>query len=273
MKPELILRSDLLDILFEHRNKDYGAYKLRRLYNNHLLAGIGGMVLFAAALWLLAPKYNGKGVAASLFPLVVSDTFNLSPAPDLTPPPTLPPPPQARRQQVATLENPVPVIDPNATQTEVPEQTVIDQNRIGTETKEGLQDDGMQNGPDNRVTLSGPPAPVPPPVEEALEVLTSAAVMPQFPGGEAALQRWLSRQLKPQEAQEPGQRIKVVARFVVGRSGEIDRIELVQPGGAAFDQEVLRVIHKMPRWEPGQHNGKTVAVWFTIPIIFEMSEQ
>lgn len=272
MKPELILRSDLLDILFEHRNKDYGAYKLRRLYNNHLLAGIGGMVLFAAALWLLAPKYNGNSVVRSLFPFVVSDTINLSPPPDLTPPPPQQPPP-VQRQQVATIENTIPVLDPNATHTEVPEQTVIDQNRIGTETKAGLPEDGIQNGPENGVTQYGPPAPVPPPIEEAPEVLTSAAVMPQFPGGEAALQRWLSRQLKPQEEQEPGKRIKVVVRFVVDRSGEIDRIELVQPGGAAFDNEVLRVIHKMPRWEPGQHNGKTVAVWFTIPIIFEMPEQ
>ena len=157
MKPELILRSDLLDILFEHRNKDYGAYKLRRLYNNHLLAGIGGMVLFAAALWLLAPKYNGSGVVTSLLPIFVSDTIFLEPPPNLTPPP---PPPPAQRPQVATIENTVPVIDPNALYTEVPEQTVIDENRIGTETKAGLPEDGMQNGPENGMTQSGPPAPV-----------------------------------------------------------------------------------------------------------------
>lgn len=272
MKPELILRSDLLDILFEHRNKDYGAYKLRRLYNNHLLAGIGGMVLFAAALWLLAPKYNGKGVVTSLFPIFVSDTIFLEPPPDFTPPPP-PPPPPAQRPQVATIENTVPVIDPNAVHTEVPDQDQIDQRRIGTETKDGPPDEGLENGPGKTVTQVVIPGPVQPPVEEVAEVRTSAAVMPQFPGGEAALQRWLSRQLKPQDEQEPGQRTKVVVRFVVGRSGEIDRIELVHSGGASFDHEVLRVIHKMPRWEAGQHNGRTVAVWFTIPIIFEMPEQ
>ena len=270
MKPELILRSDLLDILFEHRNKDYGAYKLRRLYNNHLLAGIGGMVLFAAALWLLAPKYNGSGVVTSLLPIFVSDTIFLEPPPNLTPPP---PPPPAQRPQVATIEHTVPVIDPNVSHSEVPEQTLLDQNRIGTETKKGPPEYGRQNGPAKPVTQVVIPGPVQPPVEEVSEVRTSAAVMPQFPGGEAALQKWLSRQLKPQEEQEPGQRIKVVVRFVVGSSGEIDRIELVQSGGAAFDNEVLRVIHKMPRWEPGQHYGRTVAVWFTIPIIFEMPEQ
>ncbi|ULQ50795.1 energy transducer TonB [Flavihumibacter fluvii] len=274
MKPELILRSDLLDILFEHRNKDYGAYALRRQYNDHLMAGIGGMVLLSAGLWLYTlSNHNNKGNANSLPVFTVSDTFHLSPPPDLATPPPPPPPPQAHKPRIKTVDNTQFVIDPDVAHSELPEQNDLYDARIGTTTTSGDPDIGINTGP--AIIDHGPvkAAPIPPPMEEAPEILLTASVMPQFPGGDAALQKWLSRQLRPQEEQQPGQRIKVVVRFVVDKTGDIDRVELVQQGGEPYDNEVLRVIHKMPRWTAGQHMGKTVAVWFSIPIIFEMPEQ
>src|SRR6478735_7640382 len=97
--------------------------------------------------------------------------------------------------------------------------------------------------------------------------------MLQFPGGEAALNRWLSKLLRPGDELQPGQKVKVLVRFVVNQTGSIEKIELLQPGGEPYDKEVLRVISKMPRWEPGRQNGHNVSAWFLIPIIFEMPEQ
>lgn len=270
MKPDLILRSDMLDILFEHRNKDYGAYALRRGYQNRLLKGIGGMVALSVGLWMATQFRNNNSGNENGLPIIfVSDTITLQPPPVTPPEPVTPPPPQ---RKVATADFVTPILDPLVEHSESPEMEEMVEKAIGKETIEGEPENGEPPAPAANASPA-PAAPIPPAEEVEPEVLPSAAVMPQFPGGDAALQRWLSRQLRPQEDQQPGQRIKVIVRFVVNKTGEIDRISLVQPGGDPFDQEVLRVIHKMPRWEAGQQNGKKVAVWFNIPIIFETTEQ
>jgi periplasmic protein TonB len=270
MKPELILRSDLLDIIFEHKNKLYGAYQLRRNYPTHLWSGVGAMMLVVVALWVFPPKNSSK--LGTLGPIIqINDTIKLSHV--IQPPPPKPIPIQRPPSTVASVKDMVPIIVQDAVQTEVPDQAILENHVIGSVTTEGTEDDGtrpVSNGPGTGTALA---APVPPAVEEPAAPLEKASVMPSFPGGTAALQRWLSRHLLPQEEQRPGEKVRVVVRFVVGPTGEIDRVQLVQQGGEPFDKEVLRVINKMPRWEPGIQYGHPVAVWFTIPVIFEMTEQ
>ncbi|MBZ5859480.1 TonB family protein [Flavihumibacter profundi] len=273
MKPELILRSDLLDILFENRNKAYGAYALRRNYTLHLVTGIVGMVLLVAGFWILLPKYPGNGKLSNLLPFILTDTIRLAPTPDFSTPPPPPPPPIQHRPRISTVGFGAPVIDPNVENSGIPDQDDLAQSRIGTENFTGEPGDNTAPGPASNGQATMPAAPVQPPMEEAPEVLETATVMPQFPGGEAALQRWLSKQLRPQEGQQAGERVKVVVRFVVGKTGEIGQVELVKQGGDPYDSEVIRVMKKMPRWEAGQQHGRAVNVWFYIPIIFEMPEQ
>jgi protein TonB len=94
--------------------------------------------------------------------------------------------------------------------------------------------------------------------------------MPEFPGGTAALLRFLGRNLQVPEETEEG-RIKVPVKFVVDREGQLTDVEFLTPTADPFKKEILRVIHKMPRWKPGRQNGRAVPVYFTIPIIFEMT--
>lgn len=270
MQPDHILRSDLLDILFEGRNKAYGAYDLRKHYANHLYKAVGGMFLVSmlvVALALIPKKHNIVGLAGP----VIDIPHVLIPPPPAHPPVDPPPPPKPPSRG-ATLQNSVPVITSQIEHSDVPEQTDLDRAAISTKTSEGNPSEGDGPAPAGNAG-EAPAAPVPAPMEKVPEILATAEVMPQFPGGMSALQRWLSRNLRPQEDQEPGQRIKVMVRFAVTKSGEIDRIQLVQTGGEPYDNEVLRVMHKMPRWEAGRQQGQAVAVWYSIPIIFEMPEQ
>ena len=266
MSPENILRSDALDILFEYRNKLYGAYELRRHYDNRLAKGLMGMALVAGlllifAFWKKSPTRN-SGISTCIF----IDTFKLEPPPKT--PDVEPPKPVVPQQQVATVKNPVPLIVPDdqMEKTEVPTVDEMAGKQIGVENIDGPTSGDIVQPP---ATSQAAPAPEPTTRPAPDEPLKSASVMPDFPGGVGALQRWLSRNLRPQDGQEEGQRVKVLVRFVVGPTGEIDRIELVQPGGEPYDNEVLRVIKKMPAWKPGLQDGRPVAVWFSIPVIFE----
>jgi periplasmic protein TonB len=268
MKPETILRSDWLDILFEHRNKAYGAYALRRHYHEHLMAGIGGMILFSVAICFLWGNNNGRPASQIIPDMYVSDPIFLSPVENIVKPAVPIKPAQPQRSQAAAVNNSNPIIDPNAAQTDVPDQAQLNETDISNTNLIGEPTTGAPGGNGNAVVA----APIEPPAEETAEILNTATVMPQFPGGAAALQKWLSRQLRPQENQTPGERIKVVVRFVVSKTGEIDQISLTQPGGEPYDAEVLRVIRKMPHWIAGEQKGRPVAVWYNIPIIFEMPE-
>ncbi len=267
MKPELILRSDLLDLLFENRNKAYGAYVLRREYNKRLRASLGLMLLFCLLMtFLFSWKRTPPPAVNGFFPVV--DTIVLRPYNDhVIPPPPPPPPPTGRSSMAATTASNVPVIVSETDSTEAPDQDLLETTRIGDLTRAGDGDMGIQPtlGDAGGEEAPAPPAPPAPAPEEPLR---TASVMPVFPGGEEALKRWLFRNLQPQEDMEAGQQVRVVVRFVVGKTGQIDRIELVQQGGESYDNEVVRVVKKMPDWQPGKQDGRPVAVWFTLPVIF-----
>lgn len=272
MEPSTILRSDALDILFENRNKQYGAYPLRREYPRRLLMALGGMALVVAT--VLFVMLQPKAPRQLLGPAIIVDDYNLVPPPPPPAPEPPPPPAPAPPSPPAATEQYVkPEIVPDEQHTDpLPEMTDLEDKIISTETIEGPVSDGLTRPPQPENTGTGA-APIQPAKEEAPLIRETAAVMPSFPGGLGALQRWLSKNLRPQDGIEPGQRVKVIARFVVDVNGNITGIRLTQSGGNPYDQEVLRVMNKMPKWNPGQQNGETVAVWYNIPIIFTSPEE
>jgi protein TonB len=89
-----------------------------------------------------------------------------------------------------------------------------------------------------------------------------------FPGGTSAWLNFLQRYLQSPDELEAGQRVEVKVRFWIDVDGSLSRFEIVQSGGASFDKEVLRVMKKMPKWEPARQNKHYVAVAFTQPVTF-----
>ncbi len=96
--------------------------------------------------------------------------------------------------------------------------------------------------------------------------------MPQFPGGDAALFKYLNDNINyPIIAQESGIQGRVILQFVVNRDGSIVDIEVVRPIDRSLDAEAVRVVKGMPRWTPGRQRGKTVRVKYTLPVNFRLN--
>lgn len=116
--------------------------------------------------------------------------------------------------------------------------------------------------------------PVEAPVEEEEEEVVFVVVetMPEFPGGQQALFKYLSENVKyPVIAQENGIQGRVICQFVVNKDGSIVEVEVVRSGGdASLDKEAVRVIKSMPKWKPGKQRGKAVRVKFTVPVNFRL---
>ena len=116
--------------------------------------------------------------------------------------------------------------------------------------------------------------PVEAPVEEEEEEVIFMVVetMPEFPGGQQALFKYLSENVKyPVIAQENGIQGRVICQFVVNKDGAIVDVEVVRSGGdPSLDKEAVRVIKSMPKWNPGKQRGKAVRVKYTVPVTFKL---
>jgi periplasmic protein TonB len=268
MNAETILRSDVLDIVFENRNKQYGAYTLRKEYNQRLYKSLGimlGMVLllFVWNYW----QNNFRAAGASHFIQDSADTVKLI-AVQI---PNDPPPPEIKAPKVATIANPpYKIVPDNVAPDPVPTLDELENAVISDFTSPG-EPPAYDNQPSGNTTDAAPAAaPMQAPAPEP-DILVVAEVMPEFPGGVSALLRFLSRNLEvPEGSIDAGQRVKVPVKFVVAKDGNLTNVEFQDEASEAFKKEIKRVLNKMPKWNPGSQNGKTVSVYFTIPIIFEV---
>ena len=142
----------------------------------------------------------------------------------------------------------------------------IQDNEAEVETAEFDSEDDA----DARVEIQ---APIAPPEEEEEEQVIHIRVekMPEFPGGQEALNRYLVRNIKyPLLAQENGIQGRVVCQFVVNSDGSIVDISVVRGVEESLDKEAIRVIKSMPKWTPGRQGGKSVRVKYTLPIRFKL---
>lgn len=107
--------------------------------------------------------------------------------------------------------------------------------------------------------------------KEEEKPFTVVEQMPTFPGGDAALMSWLSKNIKyPAIAEENGVQGRVIVRFVVGKDGSISQANVVRSVDPSLDKEAIRVVKAMPHWIPGKQNGAAVPVWFTLPVTFQL---
>ena len=271
MKPELILQSDLLDIIFEDRNKEYGAYALRSQYNRRLkksMAIIFSIFFLATGLLYIKIRFFPPLIQQ---PPIIDLAIPESGKPEVSKPgqktKLKPEPLRIIRHEGLTkplLVQVQPVVPPpgNTEIAALPSP--------GKEFSGGNLAPGDEPGSGGAGEDSGRELRAAEPGEKT--ALRKAEIMPEFPGGPEALHRFLIRNLRPMDGEtEPGAITRVLVQFVVDRDGSITGIEFEQSGGRNFDNEVLRVMKKMPAWKPGMQNGRAVAVYFRIPVIFQSS--
>ncbi|MCF8357286.1 MAG: energy transducer TonB [Prolixibacteraceae bacterium] len=107
--------------------------------------------------------------------------------------------------------------------------------------------------------------------EEDAEVFVIVEDMPEFPGGELALRKWIANNIKyPVIAAENGIQGKVYVQFVVDRDGSVSNARIARGVDPSLDQEALRVVNNLPKWKPGMQRGKPVRVSYTVPINFQL---
>ncbi len=261
------MQSSLLDILFEHRNKDYGAYALRKTYDARLLTALGaGLAVVFLLIFLAMMNRTEKTV------IVVKKDEGIVLKEYVLPKEKIKEPlkapvkqkPAVKRAQVKFTSR-IDIKKDNLVKSPVTSIENLKDKQPGAENITGKTDNGAAKAPENPGTGNGL---VISPVPEVLKEFIPVELDPQFPGGPAALHKFLTKNLNAPEDLETGEKKVVKIKFRVGKDGVVNSFEIVTSGGTEFDQEVLRVCKKMPRWMPALQNGIHVDVSYMIPVTF-----
>lgn len=275
MKPENILKSSLLDIVFENRHKDYGAYELRKHYDRRMLKSI---IITSLVVAVFAVSQSFK-VPVKKGTIIVENLPNLKFTNVLLPKDEVQPKPkqkinQIQKKNAAVAAHSTPkIVKDELANNPLSENSKLDSSLIGFKetlgeavtTEVGITKEQPQTGEINGTT------------ETEVETETSgplavAEYMPEFPGGKNALIEFLQRNLRQPNDFEEGEKVTVIASFVVDENGFITSVKITQKGRSDLDSEVIRVINKMPRWKPGSQNGRSVAVFYKVPVTFVAAE-
>jgi protein TonB len=266
---------DMLDIIFADRNRAYGAYKLRREYPKYLGRALGiGLLLIVFFFALPAILSAVRGLVPKEKPIDV--VAELGPPPDIDPnnppPPPPPPPPTPPPPTRSTVKFVPPVIKKDdEVQDEKPpaiEELVEKKEDIGTENKQGNDEapPAIEENPSELQVIEEPKV-----VEEKTYEMFDIQKPPSFPGGEAELMKYLSKNIEyPSLAKENNIQGVVVLTFVVGRDGSVSDVQVVKDIQGGCGKEAVRVVRSMPKWVPGEANGNPVKVRFTLPVRFRL---
>jgi len=243
------------DIIFRDRNKEYGAYDLRRKYASTMSISLVAGLLIGASFFLV-PYFTADPVEFQ--PWNRNDIIAL-PDPSLLNPPIPPEAPPAPKAPVDAMNN----------VRFVPPEVVLDDQATG----EGVltADVLSQSVTDGQAAdvVPGEIEGIDPIVPAEPEPYIFVQEMPSFPGGNAALLKYISEQVVyPEDAIQNRIQGTVMLRFVVSPTGEVTRVEVTRKADPLLDNEALRVISGMPRWKPGKQDGNPVPVWFSVPVIF-----
>jgi protein TonB len=266
-----ISKANLLDILFENRNKNYGAYELRKQYSNRLGIAVAVMLGFVMLLAYVISN-NSERITKAMKEVFKNDVVLTEV--DVTPPPIEEPivqEPAAARPDFRqnNYVNNIEIVSDDI-DADMPTHDELTNAAISNVTADGndfVGDKQPSLGNADKGTGTETKAAEP---ENSVNIIQKNA---EFPGGQAAWLEFLNRYLRTPGELEAGQKRTVLVRFVVGTDGSITNFDVVQSGGTSFDKEVIRVLKKMPRWEPAVQNGHSVSVMFTQPVTFMAVEE
>ena len=262
MEVNKILTADILDIIFDGKNKNYGAYDLRKTYNKRItyaLIGTVSICLFIFLVTFLATSFHSEKKSE----IIVQDV-NLE---DLKkdekknePPPPPPPPKQDPPKVEITKFTPPKIVKDEEVKEPPPEQQKLEDTKIGTINQEGTKDDGVVAP---AVESKGTGVVEAPKQDEDYDkVFTSVQIEAEFPGGPAARTKYLQRNLNsslPAENGAPEGKYTVVVSFLVDKSGNISQVSAENDPHYGTADEAVRVIKKGPAWKPAVQNGHNVA--------------
>lgn len=258
-----IFKGQWLDIVFENKNKLYGAYQLRKDNPKTTMRSLVlGAALFA---FLVSIPMLARLVPAKQNENVVLDTkittVKLPPPPpkeEVIPENLPPPPPPAPREDVVKFVKPV-VAKAEEVVEEPPKIEEIKDKNLGSEDIKG--------DPDAALTIE-PVGTAPEAVIDDNTIYNTAgiAVKPDFPGGIAKFYQFVARNFRFEEEGISG---RIIVTFVVEKDGSLTDIKVVRDIGHGAGEEAIRVLKRSPKWTPGVQNGKNVRVLYSLPIAIQ----
>lgn len=249
------------ELVFEDRNKAYGAYDLRRNHNRSVAFAVlitGATFLLAVSIPAIIDWINNKMEEVEV-PIdnTIVDLTAPPPIDESEPPPPPPPPPPV----METVKFTPPVVTDDEVVDEPPPIQTEETPQISTETVEGTGDE-----------IIIPEETGPGVVEAVVETpLTIVEQMPTFPGGEAEMMKYIQKNVSYPQMEKEGQiQGTCYVTFVVEKDGSITDVKVLRgvSGGPGCDKEAMRVVKSMPNWKAGKQNGREVRVQFNLPIKF-----
>ena len=271
------------DLIFEGRNKSYGAYELRSTsvarHNKSVLFTLLGAILIVGLVWGYATVQN----------IIAERSINEGGEQEnvMVEMATEEPEPEPEQQK---LEQPEPEVLPEEVlkTVKVTELRIVEDKEVKKEdeikTKDELQEETAAFGQttnkegteDRNVTKEAKDVVVveqkeDKPKVEPEKIFNSVEQMPEFPGGHAALLKYLNSHIQyPPQAAENGKEGKVTVQFVVEKDGHVGEVRVIRSVDKDLDREAVRVCKTLPKFTPGRQNGQPARVWFTLPVVFKL---
>ena len=276
MESNKILTADILDLIFENRNKDYGAYELRKTYHKRILMALiitASVAVLALLGSVLASSINkGKSDKLKISEVTIQD-IKQEEEKKVEPPPPPPPKVEPPKIEMTKFTPPKIVKDEEVKKEEIPpEVEELKDTKIDIISQEGIKDPGIvvpvQIDEGKKV------------IEEKKEddenkIFEKVEIEASFKGGESAWRKYLERNLNantPVDNGAPEGTYTVWIQFVVDKEGAISDVRALTNKGFGMEEEAVRVIKKGPSWEPAIQNGRKVKAYRKQPITYVVTE-
>ncbi len=270
-----------VDMVFAGKNKEYGAYQLRKGTSGRNIKSLLILVIAAALVggflaWKVIEQKQAEEQQAYMEAMELARLQKQAEKEKKKPEKVQPKVEMKKEIPVAreTQKFTAPVIKKDELVKEENQVKQMDQLdakvAVGTKDEEGVKDRTVEAVRSDIAVAAPPPPPAPKP-EVSNKVFDVVEEMPSFPGGQAALMSFLSSNIKyPVVAQENGVQGRVIVGFVVERDGSITDVKVMRSVDPSLDREAQRVVRAMPRWKPGKQNGSAVRVKYTVPVVFRL---
>lgn len=265
MKTEALDPRTMDDLIFENRNKVYGAYLIRKSYSQNMMAGLGISVSLACLLVILPNVLALFGDEPGILPTLKEplDGIVVNIAPIIDVPVKVNPPPSAPK---STNTNLPPQVTTKPVEDVTPPTVDVTPSHGPGDGIDGAEPSPFGGGTGTDI-IEAPLYVAPPPVVDFAEV------MPQYEGGIEAMMKYIVKHTHfPSSARRLGTQGTVFVSFVVNSEGKVVDVRIARGISADCDKEAVRVISAMPAWKAGMQNHRAVSVRMTLPIKFQLQE-
>ena len=277
MEPDKIMNANLLDIIFEGKNKEYGAYELRENYNHRITIAIIGMALICVLFSLTQILANNNNIERNKIPVTDVTLKSVKEPEEKIPEPSKVQPKEVvRKVEIKRFVTPVITKDEKVTE-KPPTVDELNDTKIGTMNQAGAKDESFV-APPVEVKGTGMVEDLKRKEEDYEKTFTKVEKEAKFPGGMEAWKKYLERNLNANIAADDGAAIgnyTVKVQFIVDKEGRVSNVQAIEVPAACpgCGLEAVKVIEKGPAWEPAIQNGRKVIYQAIQFITFQVAEQ